>query len=129
MQFKKYLTKNNLIVIGLLILAALAFYWFAYRPYKAKRDCAWHHMHVDAKPYIPQKGTPPTSEEIDKWVADCSKKESLRSAGRMNFVNLFCARDQYHNGYEPERAAEPEKNWWAQTDVDDYKACLRGKGF
>ena len=69
-----------IIVLLVLILLGSAFYWFQYKPYKARKDCAWKREHADAIAAMPQKGTPTTYAEIDaydKSVETCQAKYTV----------------------------------------------------
>jgi len=66
-----------IIILLVILIIGVGFYWFQYRPYKARKDCAWKREHVDAIAAVLQKGTPTTYAEIDaydKSVETCQAK-------------------------------------------------------
>lgn len=114
----------------IIILVGFAFYWFSYKPYKARKDCAWKHMHEDSKPYVPQSGRAPTTEELavhNKSLLECKKDKTF--IGRLACEDGRDSRVVPLPEYHPAEAAVDEKNWWAQTSEDEYLSCLRGKGY
>lgn len=122
---KNFIEKNwfKLAILSVVSIAMLGhFFWYGYRPYKAKKDCAWVKVHKDAVVYRPAIG----SEEAKK---DCVEKCPLVKSYFVDFIKNQSCVTKCDSLYSPEQKAEPETNWWRQASEEKYKDCLRGRGF
>jgi hypothetical protein len=126
-KFKQYW----LIIIVALVVIAASFYWFQYKPYKARKDCAWTRMHVDAITYKPSQGSEQSKQSC---INTCQQKYPISRdfpiVQNNNSLNeWYCEEDSKCDSlFVPEQKTEPEKNWWSQTSMPEYQSCLRGKG-
>lgn len=131
-NMKKFIKENWFklsIIITVLIIVTGLFFWYEYRPYKAKKDCAWVKNHSDAMVYKPATGN---KDDQDTCVSKCleiyDEDGSLKLLSLGIFKNRECA-NKCSSLYSSEQKAEPEKDWWEQASEKEYKECLRGRGF
>lgn len=129
---------RNKIILGLLfiILGVFLFYWYEIRIVQIKHACSWVKHHSD--PIAERRGKTEAQLWEEGKLKVCPTSIPILGDTTISFaerlenseVDAFCEGDNRDVIYKnkPQNYV-PAKNWYEKATDEEYRFCLRDKGF